>query len=100
MFSLCLGVGDFLGLLIKAFDFYSPHTLTSPRILRFDINLRVLEIIRHGGKKSELCRLFVKCLGSRRNISLSVCGAESLSQHRVSLRSPSNLRLPLKPVKG
>nr|XP_009940425.1 PREDICTED: LIM homeobox transcription factor 1-beta [Opisthocomus hoazin] len=34
------GVRDFLGLLIKAFDFHSPHTLTSPRILRFDVNLK------------------------------------------------------------
>lgn len=74
MFSLCLGVGDFLGLLIKAFDFHSPHTLTSPRILRFDINLRELEIISHGGKKSELCKLFVKCIESKRNISLNVVG--------------------------
>lgn len=70
MFSLCLGVGDFLGLLIKAFDFHSPHTLTSPRILRFDINLRELEIISHGGKKSELCKLFVKCVESKRNTSV------------------------------
>jgi len=72
MFSLCLGVRDFLGLLIKAFDFHSLHTLTSPRILRFDINLRELEIISHGGKKSELCKLFAKCIESKRNISLNV----------------------------
>lgn len=71
---MCLGVGDFLGLLIKAFDFHSPHTLTSPRILRFDINLRELEIISHGGKKSELCKLFVECIESKRNIYLNVVG--------------------------
>lgn len=74
MFSLCLGVRDFLRLLIKAFDFHSPHTLTHPRILRFDISLGELEIISHGGKKPELCKLFVKCIESKRTIPLNVVG--------------------------
>lgn len=74
MFSLCLGVGDFLRLLIKAFDFHSPHTLTHPRILRFDISLRELEIISHGSKKPELRKLFLKGIEREKKTPLNVVG--------------------------